>query len=89
MRFAVFIIAPEHVVHTFSPRIDTMPGLCRFLAVSTALALLASPALAQDLAQAPSGPSAPEAVSVPPLSAPRTIDTPTPVPALLRSRRTR
>jgi hypothetical protein len=52
-------------VHTFSPRIDTMPGLCRFLAVSTALALLASPALAQDLAQAPSGPSAPEAVSVP------------------------
>ena len=65
MRFAVFIIAPEHVVHTFSPRIDTMPGLCRFLAVSTALALLASPALAQDLAQAPSGPSAPEAVSVP------------------------
>jgi hypothetical protein len=64
-------------VHTFSPRIDTMPGLCRFLAVSTALALLASPALAQDLAQVPSGPSASEVVTVPevPSVAPSSLPT--------------
>jgi hypothetical protein len=41
-------------VHTFSPRIDTMPGLCRCFALTAiGLALLSSPVLAQGLTNAP------------------------------------
>jgi hypothetical protein len=58
-------------VHTFSPRIDTMPGLRRFFALTTAaFALSASPVLAQAIAGAPAANVTPSAVTETPAEIP-------------------